>query len=867
MRKFQAAIAAGVSLFAIAPGAYAQDVPASAEATDDAVAPGGDIIVTARRRDESVQDVPQTVNVVTAAEIQKLNLRSFQDIQTVVPGLNLVSNSAFSNQATVRGIAFAPEASGNNPSVEFYLNDAPISSAFLFQSTFDLGQFELQRGPQGTLRGRAAPSGSIAVTTRRPNLDEVGLSVNGSLSDIKAYKLDGAINVPIIKGILAVRLAGVVDENQSSRVRSFYEGLSPDITKAPFRKTRAYRASVRFEPTDWLSANVMYQNLRTRDHTYSALVSTSLVDPTATATPTVVNGTNYTPIIRPFDRLTLDEQGSWSTQKQDLVVGNLDIRFAGQKLSYVGSLNWQENNILAPQDNADFFSPVRGLTITSRTPGDPVGFDQVCTNAVLSTGGVLTTGAYDQCTHSKAKRRSHELRLASETRLGGIFDYVIGAFYDFNDNPTNLTTETPVLQSISAAVLAGTTPARLLTTSRTAILRRANSTEKSVFGNLTAHLLDDRLELSGGLRYISYKNNSLPTLQGSSTGTLPCAEFTTLTCAALGVGDTSKTNATIYTASLKYKITPDIMVYALTGSSWRPGPKVVGDFSAAQSVREQSFLNLPPEKSKSYEIGLKSSFADKKGRFNLAFYHQTFDNYPFRGPSVFYVSTSTSTGTAVQSVANFNFVSPVPVTVNGVEGELSYQFSDRFSIGANASYADGKIKNGTIACNDLNGDGVPDVSPATPTLAQLQAAVGTGQTISQCTGLNGRSTFTPKFSANLQGEYNANIGMGAQGFLRGLVTYYGKTAGDPGNAFDQVGAYGIVNLFAGLRAENGSWEITGFVKNVTNTQKVLSVGGSLVTTGVRSATSSGSFVSQYRTVSVTAPREFGVSMRIALGSR
>lgn len=867
MRKFHAAIAAGVSLFAIAPQAYAQDKPDDTQATDDAVAPGGDIVVTARRRDESVQDVPQTVNVVTAAEIQKLNLRNFQDIQTVVPGLNLVSNSAFSNQATVRGIAFAPEASGNNPSVEFYLNDAPISSAFLFQSTFDLGQFELQRGPQGTLRGRAAPSGAIAVTTRRPNLDEVGLAVNGSLSDIKAYKLDGAVNIPIIKGMLAVRLAGVVDENQTNRVRSFYEGIGPDYSKAPFRKTRAYRASVRFEPTDWLSANVMYQNLRTRDHTYNAFVSTSLIDPTAVATASIVNGTDYTPIIRPFDRLALDEQGSWSTQKQDLLIGNLDIRFAGQKLSYVGAYNKQDNKILAAQDNGDFFSPVRGLAILARLPADPVGFDQVCTNAVLSTGGVLSTGSYDQCTHTVAKRRSHELRLSSETRIGGIFDYVIGAFYDHNDNPTNLTTETPVLSSISSAVIAGTTPARLLTTSRTAILRRGTSTEKSLFGNLTAHLLDDRLELSGGLRYISFKNNSLPTLQGSSSGTLPCAELTTLTCSALGVGDTSKTNATIYTLSAKYKITPDVMVYALTGSSWRPGPKVVGDFSTAQSVREQSFLNLPPEKSKSYEVGLKTSFMNRKGRFNLAFYHQTFDNYPFRGPSVFYVSTSTSTGTAVQSVANFNFVSPVPVTVNGVEGEFSYQFSDRFSIGLNASYADGKIKNGTIACNDLNGDGVPDINPATPTLLALQTAVGAGQTISQCSGINRRSTFTPKFSANLQGEYNANLGANTQGFLRGLVTYYGKTEGDPDNAYDQVGAYGIVNLFAGLRAEDGSWELTAFAKNVTNTQKVLSVGGTVLTTSLRSATASGTFASQYRSVSVTAPREFGVSMRIALGSR
>src|SRR5690606_6925928 len=121
---------------------------------------------------ESVQDVPQTVNVVTAAQVEKLNIREFQEIATLVPGLTMEKTSAFSSTTTVRGVAFLPEASGNNPSVEFYLNDAAIQSNFLFQSTYDIAQFELQRGPQGTLRGRASPSGSILVRSRRPDMDE-----------------------------------------------------------------------------------------------------------------------------------------------------------------------------------------------------------------------------------------------------------------------------------------------------------------------------------------------------------------------------------------------------------------------------------------------------------------------------------------------------------------------------------------------------------------------------------------------------------------------------------------------------------------------------------------------------------------------
>src|SRR5690349_7474184 len=122
------------SLLAIAAPALAQPMPPTREpvgadiADDTGSLATNEIIVSARRRDESVQEVPQTINVVTSAQVEKLNLRNFTDISSVVPGLQMQSSSAFTNTATVRGIAFDPAASGNNPSVEFYLNDAPISS-------------------------------------------------------------------------------------------------------------------------------------------------------------------------------------------------------------------------------------------------------------------------------------------------------------------------------------------------------------------------------------------------------------------------------------------------------------------------------------------------------------------------------------------------------------------------------------------------------------------------------------------------------------------------------------------------------------------------------------------------------------------
>ena len=119
------------------------------------------IIVTARRRDEDVQRVPVVISTVTADAVAKLNMHGFSDVQSLVPGLKLSSEAnGFGASAQIRGVTYDANASAQ-PSVEFYLNDAPITSAYIQQQMYDIGQIEVQRGPQGTLRGRASPFGTV----------------------------------------------------------------------------------------------------------------------------------------------------------------------------------------------------------------------------------------------------------------------------------------------------------------------------------------------------------------------------------------------------------------------------------------------------------------------------------------------------------------------------------------------------------------------------------------------------------------------------------------------------------------------------------------------------------------------------------
>src|SRR5437899_1254979 len=131
-------IMATASSLALATSAFAQSAPSSGTAAE--VATLGEIVVTARRRSESLQEVPQVVNAVTADTLQKLNIQQFTDIQSVVPGLVLVQGSTgYNAEASLRGVTFTTNT-GAQPTVATYINDAPVGANNLFQAMFDVGQ-------------------------------------------------------------------------------------------------------------------------------------------------------------------------------------------------------------------------------------------------------------------------------------------------------------------------------------------------------------------------------------------------------------------------------------------------------------------------------------------------------------------------------------------------------------------------------------------------------------------------------------------------------------------------------------------------------------------------------------------------------
>jgi len=795
----RASLTCGAALAALAGGGQA-----FAQAAEDEGIANDDIIVTARRRDESLQDVPLVVNAVTSEEIDKLNLRNGTDVQNLVPGLQLSNNAnGIGAAGQMRGVQYDANTSAN-PTVAFYFNDAPIDGGSVLQAMYDIGQVEVLRGPQGTLRGAASPSGSITFTTRKPDLAEVGMNLTGTLNNVGLTNLNGAINIPVIRDILGLRVAGLTERSRANRVHS----IDPDADLAkPYADTDSIRAIATLKPTDWLKLEAMYQVIDRKARFYDQYASFSLVSGSALTSPV---------IIRPKDRLTIQELARTVAQKFETYNWRAEVRFAGQALIYQGSRTNLRFHANTSQDFANF----------------------------------LNKRDIFQDTNTRSKLNTHEVRLQSEDRVLGMFDYVLGYYNTKQHAPTSLITQTPVLLPpfLGGGVVA---------VANTPIVTVGDTQETSFYGNLTVHL-GDATEISGGLRRIDFETPPRTITIGANT---------------LPVGGAVNDEKMVYTASIKHKFTPDLMVYAATGTSRRPGPSIVNPGATARSPLMNTFIQLSAEDSTSYEAGIKSAWFDNKLVFNLSAFHQKFDGYPYKISAPIYFQTFNFVNNApvpgVGSGAQFG--ASVPVTVKGVEAELNWKVTPNFDLGLIAAWSDGKIKNGVIPCDDLNGDDVPDSLTTAPTVAQLQAAYGS-DFIGSCR-VSQRSSKQSPFSATVTAAYTMPVSDKIDVFTRGLFNYYGSSLADPTTSFDNLGSYGLLNLYAGLRDPDGGWELNLFAKNVFNTIRTTQFDPPASTSYQELApptfqtTVGKSATSPYSIIGTNAPREFGVSLRIALGSR
>ncbi|MFM6932123.1 MAG: TonB-dependent receptor [Novosphingobium sp.] len=586
MRLRKSLSLASVSLLSIAVPAYAQEAPGDDTAVDET------IIVEARRREENVQDVPQVVNAVTAATIEKLNIRSATEITSVVPGLSLTVNAnGIGSSSSMRGINHDVNVSGENGTIQYYVNDVPVASNFALQAIYDVGQITVERGPQGTLRGRSTPSGAININWRKPDLSEVGGYAMGTVGSDAEKNFQFGIGVPVIKDVLAVRVAGMREDNRGNRVRSV------NSTELPTNRTESIRAQVRFEPTDFIKMGFTYEGMRTRARQFDQSQSMSLLIPGYTL-PAVEQA--FTTSVAPFLTPTVPAQRAvnyGTIDLKDLKSINFFPRTTAQNFKYFG---W----------NAEVdFAGQRLIYLGSKLS---FTFNPVTNN---DSGAIFSTQQLTQETYTQNSGLTHEVRLQNDERVAGMFDYVVGFFRQTGEPETRLTTY-GILEG-SAPIFAGTGDLRLynvatINNPTNIYLPKGKTTETSWFGNLTAHI-GEATELSGGLRQVGFKS----TAAGLFISCTP-AQFAAGSCVLTpGTNNAYDVSKLIYNVTLRHKFTDSLMVYAATGSSFRPPVRAIGDFSTSYSPLETAHTSFGPETSKSYEIGFKSDWMDRKVTFNM----------------------------------------------------------------------------------------------------------------------------------------------------------------------------------------------------------------------------------------------------------
>jgi iron complex outermembrane receptor protein len=285
LRSISQALSSGERVLAISLfGVFLRTSTAMAQATsaaDIGTSIGGtelaEVIVTARKTAERLQDIPMSVAVITADTIEKTGATTLEDLGRETPGLNIVSASPGQNQIILRGL------SGNN-TVGIYLDDTPLAIGIgnavqptnfdMDPALFDLNRVEVLRGPQGSLYGASSFGGTVRYITNPPNPNEkqVTMKVTGSGTHGGGFneEVDGLVNQPLIPGYLAVR-AMAFDRNNSGYIDQYptnphnYLAVLPGPVDKNINTEQTFggRMTVEAKPIDEFSATLSayYQHM------------------------------------------------------------------------------------------------------------------------------------------------------------------------------------------------------------------------------------------------------------------------------------------------------------------------------------------------------------------------------------------------------------------------------------------------------------------------------------------------------------------------------------------------------------------------------------------------------------------------------
>ena len=658
-------VAATVGAFVATPTPAQTTPPATGNELEE-------VIVTARKRDESYQNVPITVNVFTAQQIQAAGIESPRDFVAMVPNMTLVETQNVGNSfITIRGIS---QARNSEPSVAVLVDGVLETNPYEFnQELFDIRQIEVLKGPQGALYGRDAIGGAIIITTAEPSDHFEGTSRIGVGNGL-AEKAQVAVSGPLDSaGTLRYR-ASLSFYNTDGYLQNAYLGRKAD-------PDRDYSGRLRlvWKPSDELSADLrfMYDRVDTTAY-YFVIPRSDESNPFSDfTTPGNANDTS-SPI-----------------QNNNLGMDKRDVLDTALKLDY----------------NPGFgtFTSITDFNHTQEIDtGDAYDFRPVTTSVEYAlTGGVPAAlgGPYDesQSQFIDVRTWSQELRFTSPT-IGG-FSWIAGAYYVHTDrfiSTGNLVDRGDGAPAVYYTPIVDPTNPYATNTNATFLADNQHNNAWAVFGDAT-YEFNSQWELDAAIRYDDdHRENTTET---------PTA-FLPTTTAYTGEVRRATFSAPQPKATLRYKPEDDVTLYGSWSRGFRSGG--FNQTGVGAVARENGVLGVndtfQAEIADTTEVGVKTQFPDQRVTLDAdVFYTKSKNGYFF----VYIAADST------QNLGNLN------ATYKGAELSVTAKPTDRIDLYAGFGYTDSRITE--MADPTVVGNQAPLVSKNTVNAgAQYRQPLGDG---------------------------------------------------------------------------------------------------------------------------------------------
>jgi len=730
----------------------------------NAVAQIEEIVVTAQKRPENIQNVPISISAVSGQFLEDSNIDTLQDLGAYIPNLSLSQSSQVANQRIIiRGVGSVGD-SAIEPSVAVFIDGVyyPRSSSVV-GTMADLALVEVLRGPQGTLYGRNASMGALNITTAAPT-DEFEGKLRASYGNFNAVRLAGTVS-----NSLSEQTSGRLSFNFSDRNgygKNTFTGAGNEEKFGDWQDM-GFRGKLNFTPSDILDINISldYAKVKNESAVIEAISDTVLpaylgtlsfvLNPAGPAPggalPETTNTYDYT--VNQDHRDNADDE-QWG--------GILDISWAAGDhtiRSLTSYRNWK---------NDTFESALR-----------------------------LPADLLNRITAYETETISQELQLISPT--GEYLEYVAGLYYydekyDINQQFDLGAAFCPAVRNLVTArsgnpAFGNAALAQCGAGAQTAAINSIFAQELSslaAFGQLTLNI-SEQLRLTGGVRWTrDDKDGSFTQLVPNTillrpSGANPLAINLRVVDSAPSLA--FKENKMTWMTNVSYNFNSNVMGFATVSTGFKSGGF---NSDGANTVIPRIFDS---ETVDNYELGIKSFLLQNTLLANLTVFRTNIDNFQDR--------QFDGVNFIVQNVGE--------LTQKGVEVDLQAQPNENLLIVAGLAYLGSEFKSFPNATN----------LPAVVAAAQSVGATPPPRDLA-----GERNHFSPKWQMSFVGEWRDRLPASGLGwFIRGEYQHTSsQNVGAETNQNPQSiqSAYDLVNARVGITGSDDRWEVAAYTKNLTD---------------------------------------------------